>query len=77
MIVYPLDPDPARLRLTGDLDGSPAPFDPRDKLETPLVGFALSFPGSERAQPVSYQVNQVFWEQEYGAYADDEDEDDQ
>ncbi|MDC5696314.1 Z1 domain-containing protein [Intrasporangium calvum] len=75
LILYPLDPDPARVRLTGDGDHPSAIVDPREVLETPLVGFAISFPASDRAQPISYQVNKVFWEQEYGSYGGEDDED--
>ena len=44
--------------------------------DTPLVGYAISFPASDGATPISYQVNHVSWEQEYGAYAADDDEED-
>lgn len=32
-----------------------------------VVGFGLSFPGSRRAQTVTYSVNNVYWNQEIGA----------
>lgn len=35
----------------------------------PIIGFGVSFPESRDAKPVSYQVNNVYWEQEYGAEA--------
>lgn len=44
--------------------------------ELPLVGFAVSFPASQRAVPIDYQVNKVFWEQEYAPYDMDEDDPD-
>jgi hypothetical protein len=34
--------------------------------DVPVIGFAASFPGSTNAQPISYAVNNVFWEQEFG-----------
>ena len=69
LLIYPLDPEPARRR-----DSVDGPVDPEEKLDTPLVGFAISFPYSPQAKPVAYQVNQVFWEQEYGPDSADEDE---
>jgi hypothetical protein len=33
----------------------------------PLMGFAISFPRSETAVAVEYMVNNVYWEQEFGA----------
>jgi len=32
----------------------------------PVIGFAISFPGSDQAQKVVYRVNNVYWQQEYG-----------
>jgi hypothetical protein len=34
--------------------------------ESVLMGFAFSFPASEKALPVEYLVNNVYWEQEFG-----------
>lgn len=34
---------------------------------TPLVAFGISFPGSKSGTKVEYKVNNVLWEQEYGA----------
>lgn len=34
---------------------------------TPVVGFGISFPGSRSGTKVEYKVNNVLWEQEYGA----------
>jgi hypothetical protein len=41
----------------------PAEADLRD--ECPFVGFALSFPSSDNADPVEYQVNNIFWAQQF------------
>jgi hypothetical protein len=30
-----------------------------------ITGFAISFPDSDRAEPVDYQVNNVYWAQEF------------
>ena len=37
------------------------------KCEVPIVGFGASFPESKGSKPVKYMVNNVYWEQEYGA----------
>ncbi len=42
--------------------------------EVPLVGYLLSFPASDRAEPISYQVNKILWDQEYGTYEDEDEE---
>ena len=34
-----------------------------------IIGFGVSFPESDMATPVSYQVNNVYWEQEFGGGA--------
>jgi hypothetical protein len=34
---------------------------------TPIVAFGISFPGSKSGTRVEYKVNNVLWEQEYGA----------
>jgi hypothetical protein len=60
LIIYPLDPKQAGGLLEGD---------------TPFVGLALSFPASGRAKPIEYQVNPVFWEQEFARYDEIPDED--
>ena len=59
LILYPLDAE----KWTG-FDGDLTPF----------VGFAVSFPESETAEPIEYQVNQVLLKSEFGW--DDEDFDD-
>jgi hypothetical protein len=33
----------------------------------PVVAFGISFPGSRSGVTVEYKVNNVLWEQEYGA----------
>ena len=64
LILYPLNPKPAITKAPGEiLDGS-----------IPLVGFAISFPGSDRAAPIEYKVNTVYWESEFASYFDDEDD---
>lgn len=35
--------------------------------DVPIIGFGVSFPASEGSTPVKYVVNNVYWEQEYGA----------
>lgn len=35
------------------------------KTEIPLIGFAISFPGSLPDEKVAYRVNNVYWQQEY------------
>lgn len=32
----------------------------------PIMGFAISFPDSDRVNPVAYRVNNIYWDQEYG-----------
>jgi hypothetical protein len=66
LLLYPLNPAEAPLEVQ-----------PGD----PFVGFALSFPGSERAKPVDYQVAKDLWVKLTGAGPDvsaveDEDDDD-
>jgi hypothetical protein len=34
--------------------------------DTPVIGLAVSFPKSPNARSVSYHVNNIFWEQEFG-----------
>lgn len=59
LLLYPLDPQSWKA-----YDGDTTPF----------VGFAASFPASDRAEPLEYQVNIVTLKQEFGW--DDEDFDD-
>ncbi|HIW00970.1 MAG TPA: Z1 domain-containing protein [Candidatus Desulfovibrio intestinipullorum] len=37
------------------------------KIEIPVVALALSFPRTERDEKITYQVNNIYWEQEYGS----------
>lgn len=39
--------------------------------DIPLIGFGVAFPASENAKPVSYQVNKVFLQLEFGLSGDD------
>jgi hypothetical protein len=50
LLLYPLDPTQAKGSATDD----------------PIIGYAISFPGSDRAQPVEYVVNNVYYQQEQG-----------
>jgi hypothetical protein len=34
----------------------------------PLIAFGISFPGSKAGYKVKYEINNVFWEQEYASY---------
>lgn len=46
------------------------PLSPRKAgidIDVAIVGFGVSFPESRDAIPVRYTVNNIFWEQEYGA----------
>jgi hypothetical protein len=54
LLIYLLDPK----KTDG---GGPLPE------STPLVAFGISFPGSRSGTKVEYKVNNVLWEQEYGA----------
>lgn len=54
LLVYPISPEP--VFEAGD-----------ERRQLPLIGFGLSFPGSNSGTRVAYRVNNVLWEQEYGA----------
>lgn len=41
-------------------------IDSGDEYKTPMVGFAISFPSSENAEPVEYMVNNRYWTEMYG-----------
>lgn len=56
LILYLLDP--TRAEVWSDTDAKEIP---------PVVGFGISFPGSNSGVKVEYKVNNVLWEQEYGA----------
>lgn len=60
LLIYPLAPEKKWQDLVGD--------------STPFIGFAMSFPESERAEPIEYQVNTITLKEEFGW--DDEDFDD-
>ena len=54
LLLYPMSPEPV--------------FEAGDERRAfPVIGFAVSFPGSNSGTRVSYRVNNVLWEQEYGA----------
>jgi hypothetical protein len=45
------------------------PLDPKDagwSSEPPILGFAISFPGSKNASSVEYRVNNVYYAEEFG-----------
>lgn len=53
------------------------PLDPKEwkkdaSTESPFVGFALSFPHSEGAKPLEYQVNPIFLKNVFGWDGDDD-----
>jgi hypothetical protein len=54
LLIYLLDPDKT---------APPLPA----ALKKPLVAFAVSFPATATKTTVKYRVNNVYWEQEYGA----------
>lgn len=62
LLIYPM-----RLTTTksGD-DGKPVEI-PHHGVTSPVIGFALSFPGELSAGGVDYVVNNVYWNQEYAA----------
>jgi hypothetical protein len=45
------------------------PAVPQVETEEPIFGIGVSFPSSDNAVPVRYMVDNIFWEQEYGAGA--------
>jgi hypothetical protein len=48
------------------------PLDPKAiNACVPIVGFGISFPSSESAKSVKYQVNNTYWEQEFLSSYDD------
>ena len=54
LILYPLSPAGAKGFVPEGWD-------------TPIVGFAVSFPSSDAQVSVEYKVDHLYWEQEYGA----------
>jgi hypothetical protein len=53
------------LLLLYPLDPAGMDFESAD----PIIGFGVSFPASKNSKPVNYVVNNVYYEQEYGAEA--------
>ena len=53
LLIYLLDSDKSRMKF--------------ENHELPVVAFGISFPGSNSSVTVEYKVNNVLWEQEYGA----------
>ncbi|WP_229205042.1 Z1 domain-containing protein [Duganella sp. Leaf61] len=43
------------------------PDEEAENFQVPIVAFGISFPGSQLGHKVEYKVNNVLWEQEYGA----------
>lgn len=44
------------------------PLDPQEiDSDAPVIGFAISFPGSNTATTIEYKVNNIYWEQEFGS----------
>jgi len=65
LLIYVLDPECIQREIVNpskDIESA----DPGFRLLSPVVGFAVSFPGSRTAVKVKYTVNNVYWEQEYG-----------
>lgn len=59
LLIYPLDPDPEKGIINLHTDG-------------PVMGFAISFPVSERARPIEYMVNEVFRQSLLEAFGDED-----
>ena len=57
LLLYALDPKEANEQG----EARPIPSD------TPVIAFGVSFPGSDSGTEIVYKVNNVLWEQEYGA----------
>lgn len=53
------------LLLIYPLDPTPGEVD----FEGPLIGIGVSFPAKENSRKVSYTVNNVYWDMEYGGAA--------
>lgn len=63
LLLYLIDPLASTSPKNGDSsDHAPTPWNPG----LPLVGFGVSFPGSNSSVKVEYKANHVLWEQEYG-----------
>ena len=66
LLVYTLDPAHIQDRISGRVNWEFSDKDPSFRLEAPLVGLALSFPGAAPSVPIQYTVNNVWWEREQG-----------
>lgn len=53
LLLYPLDPSEG---------GLPAG-------SSPIIGFGVSFPSSSNAKEIAYEVNNIYWDQQYGEAA--------
>ena len=73
-VVRELRPDSRGLLLLYPLDPNPDPQKPVVNLETdlPLMGFAVSFPVSERARPIEYMVNEIYRQSQFESLIDEE-----
>lgn len=66
LLLYPIDPVflSARIRKPEARTKEMVKADPDFELKFPLIGFAISFPRSPTAEPISYRINTVYSEQE-------------
>jgi hypothetical protein len=66
LLLYPIDPVflSARIRKPEARYKEMVKADPDFELKSPLIGFAISFPRSPTAEPISYRINTVYSEQE-------------
>jgi hypothetical protein len=60
LLLYPLDPKPEKGIVNLDAAG-------------PVMGFAISFPVSERARPIEYMVNEIFRQSLLEAFGEEDD----
>lgn len=56
LLLYPLSP----------YAGKDEPKADRARLDKPIMAFAIAFPSSDSAIQDQYEVNLLYWEQEYG-----------
>lgn len=66
LLVYTLDPRHIEDRIAGRVPWEFSDKDPAFRLDTPLIGLALSFPSDAPSVPIQYTVNNVWWEREQG-----------
>jgi hypothetical protein len=66
LLVYTLDPRHIEERIAGRVPWEFSDKDPAFRLDTPLIGLALSFPSYAPSEPIQYTVNNVWWEREQG-----------